>query len=415
MKKVLLGTLAVLTLAACSKDEVIQQNPNDAISFSVTTNKAVSRAADGYCNKSLPTTFKVWANVSETEAGGTITYKPYFSGDEYVQDGSTSTYKNKTINRYWPNEKVSFFACKNATPTWKADNSTLVVNNFTVNPTLSEQVDFIYATVKEASKPLATAPDKTQKINFRHALSQIEFAAINENTKIHVEISSVSVKNVYNNGNFEFPTESTVNNIAGAVTGNIHNPLPSDQTIANQGKWTVSTASKGNYTADLGTPAVVVKSTSTSLTVTDPADQEWNPNTMYLMPYGKKATEYIPIWDGTGKATDSNAAYFQINAKIWNVAATTDATPGTVNKTTDLVLYNGDIAVKMPDNTVWEQGKRYVYTFKFTKTGNGGSNPTTGDPVLTPITLEVTVDDFVDGFPYTDGDKTIDGTVNMNK
>ena len=133
------------------------------------------------------------------------------------------------------------------------------------------------------------------------------------------------------------------------------------------------------------------------------------------MPYGKKATEYIPIWDGTGKATDSNAAYFQINAKIWNVAATTDATPGTFSPTTDLVLYNGDIAVKMPDNTVWEQGKRYVYTFKFTKTGNGGSNPTTGDPVLTPITLEVTVDDFVDGFPYTDGDKTIDGTVNMNK
>ena len=44
MKKVLLGTLAVLTLTACSKDEVIQQNPNDEITFSVVTNKAVSRA-----------------------------------------------------------------------------------------------------------------------------------------------------------------------------------------------------------------------------------------------------------------------------------------------------------------------------------------------------------------------------------
>ena len=63
MKKVLLGTLAVLTLAACSKDEVVQQNPNDAITFSVVTNKAVSRAADGYCNKSLPGDFQVWAEV----------------------------------------------------------------------------------------------------------------------------------------------------------------------------------------------------------------------------------------------------------------------------------------------------------------------------------------------------------------
>lgn len=396
MKKVLLGTLAVLTLAACSKDEVIQQNPNDEISFSVTTNKAVSRAADGYCNKSLPTTFNVWANIKV--AGTPDTYKQYFSGDEYKQDGSTSTYKNTTINRYWPNEKVSFFACKNATPTWKADNSTLVVNNFTVNPTLSEQVDFIYATVKEASKPLATAPDKTQKINFRHALSQIEFAAINENTKIHVEISSVSVMNVYKQGNFEFPTESTDHNYEGTVSGSIHNPLPSDQTIAHQGTWTVTTSSTDNYTATLGT-AVEVKSTSTSLTVTDPADQEWNSNTMYLMPYGDASATpavYIPIWDGTGKPGASNAAYFKINAKIWNIASTTDSTPGTVNKTTDLVLYDGDIYVKLPNNSIWEQGKRYVYTFKFTTKGDGGTD-SEGNPVLTPITLDVTVDDFVDG------------------
>ena len=265
-------------------------------------------------------------------------------------------------------------------------------------------MDFIYATVKGATKPAA---DKTQKINFRHALSQIEFAAINENTKIHVEISSVSVMNVYNKGNFEFPTESTVNNIPGTVDGNIHNPLPSDQTIEKQGTWTVTTTSTDSYTANLGTPAVVVKSTSTSLTVTDPADQEWNPNTMYLMPYGKKAIDpalgvYIPIWDGTGKATESDEAYFQIKAQIWNVAATTDATPGTFDPTTDLVLYNGDIAVKMPDNTVWEQGKRYVYTFIFTPDGNGGynpdpTNPSTPEPVLVPIKLSVTVDDFVDG------------------
>ncbi|MDY5118466.1 MAG: hypothetical protein SPE65_00585, partial [Muribaculaceae bacterium] len=80
--------------------------------------------------------------------------------------------------------------------------------------------------------------------------------------------------------------------------------------------------------------------------------------------------------------------------------------PGTVNKTTDLVLYDGEIAVKMPDNTVWEQGKRYVYTFVFTTDGNGGSDPSTGDPVLTPITLDVTVDDFVDG----NADKDVDMT-----
>lgn len=399
MKKVLLGTLAVLTLAACSKDEVIQQNPNDEISFSVTTNKAMSRAANGYCNKSLPDKFNVWANIKV--AGEPVSYKPYFSGDEYKQDETTPTkYINTTINRYWPNEKVSFFACKNASPVWKDDKSTLVVNNFTVEHDVTKQVDFIYATVKEASKPLATAPDKNLKINFRHALSQIEFAAINENTKIHVEISSVSVMNVYNKGNFEFPTESTDHNYKGTVSGSIHNPLPSDPTIANQGTWKVSTGATDtdSYTATLASD-VVVGSTSTPLTVTDPADQEWNSNTMYLMPYGDASASpavYIPIWDGTGKPGSSTAAYFKIKAQIWNIAKTTDTTPGAVDKSTDLVLYNGDIYVKLPNNSVWEQGKRYVYTFKFTTKGDGGTD-SNGNPVLTPVTLDVTVDDFVDG------------------
>ena len=393
MKKVLLGTLAVLTLAACSKDEVIQQNPNDEISFTAVTNKAVSRAADGYCNKSLPTSFKVWANVKDG------TYKPYFSGDEFKKkDGTESVYENKDVSRYWPSMAVNFFACVNAEPDWKSDKSTLVVTDFTVKKTLNEQVDFIYATVKEASKPAADAVDKTQKINFRHALSQIEFMAKNENSKIYVEISSVSVMNVYNKGNFEFPTESTDHNYKGTVSGSIHNHLPSDPTIANQGTWDVNTSSTDDYTASF-TAVEVAYNANPSLTVTDAADKEYNANTMYLMPYGKQDPStpvYIPNWNGSGIPA-ADKAYFQITAKIWNVAATTDLTAGSVNKETDVVLYNGEIAVKIPDNSIWEQGKRYVYTFTFTKTGNGGTDPGTGKEVLIPITLDVTVDDFVDG------------------
>ena len=75
MKKVLLGTLAVLTLAACSKDEVIQQNPNDEITFSVVTNKAVSRAADGYCNNAKPKDFQVWAEVGNKNYSADVMIK----------------------------------------------------------------------------------------------------------------------------------------------------------------------------------------------------------------------------------------------------------------------------------------------------------------------------------------------------
>lgn len=392
MKKVLFVALSVLSLAACSKEEVIQQKHHDDISFIAVTNKAVSRSIDGYCNKSMPESFKVWANIKDGESA----YKPYFAGDVYKKKDDSSIYENKDVVRYWPNVTVNFFACLNATPDWKADKSTIVVTDFTVDNDVTKQVDFIYATVKEASKPAPDAIDKAQKINFRHALSQIEFMAKNDNSKIYVEISSVKVKNVFNQGTFEFPKESTVINIPGTVDGSIHNPLPGDQTISNQGTWTINASSKDSYTASFPTVPVAYNE-NPSLTVTDPAGKEFNENTMYLMPYGVKNTTFMPTWDGTGKPTESADAYFQITAKIWNVAATTDITPGTVNKTTDIVLYDGEIAIKMPTKTVWEQGKRYVYTFTFTKKGNGGSNPDSGNEVLTPITLNVTVDDFVNG------------------
>lgn len=129
MKKVLLGTLAVLTLAACSKDEVIQQNPNDEITFSVVTNKAVSRAFDGYCNNSTPAEMKVSAIYTDGTTDP-ITWKPYFTNDTYEKkDNSDKAEKDYVIkggvNRYWPDlgetedgVKMKFFAMVNATPTW---------------------------------------------------------------------------------------------------------------------------------------------------------------------------------------------------------------------------------------------------------------------------------------------------------
>ena len=65
-------------------------------------------------------------------------------------------------------------------------------------------------------------------------------------------------------------------------------------------------------------------------------------------------------------------------------------------KSRSSVLHDGKIAVPIPASTTWEDGLRYVYTFNFTTTGTGGVDPGTGKPVLTPIELTVTVDDFVD-------------------
>ena len=105
---------------------------------------------------------------------------------------------------------------------------------------------------------------------------------------------------------------------------------------------------------------------------------------MYLIPQA-----VANIWNGTD-APASTDAYFLLTAKIYNVAGTE------VVKDKDVVLHEGPIAVPIPASTTWEDGLRYVYTFNFTTYGTGGVDPGTGDPVLAPITLSVTVDDFVD-------------------
>ena len=150
--------------------------------------------------------------------------------------------------------------------------------------------------------------------------------------------------------------------------------------------------------------------TGTSLTVTDPTEKEYNTNTMYLLP------QQLESWNRTttpiATSPSNTDTYFLVKAKIWNIA---DA--GGVYNASDVLLWGTDktsmsatgakdIAIPAPA-TKWEPGKRYVYTFKFTKTGEGGADPSTGKDVLIPITLEIKVDDFVNG--------GVDDPVNMSK
>ncbi|MDD6006921.1 MAG: fimbrillin family protein [Bacteroidales bacterium] len=399
MKKVLLGTLAVLTLAACSKDEVVQQNPNDAISFTATTGKAISRAADGYCNNDMPDNFQVWANVPVGSGSG---YKPYFSGDQFDRDGSTKNYLNNGEYRYWPNSAINFFACKNASkasafePEWKSDYSTLVVEDFTVEDDVDKQVDFIYAVQNVAAKP----DDGQTTINFRHALSQIEFQARNENTKLYVEISGVSVCKVKNRGTFTFPETSTEDKVGQHNSGSygddvslkVHGEWSDPTTPADIKTYSITTRKDDDSDGEVKKIAGNNTPTNISLTATDPSSQEYNKNTMYLLP--QTLTAWAP--SAGHKAEDQDNAYFLVKCKIFNVA-----NPATgYQQATDVLLWPAtdtyaDVAI--PFSATWEAGKRYVYTFVFTDKGNGGYDPDNSKDVLVPIKLDVTVDDFVKG------------------
>ena len=369
-KHLVLGALAVLSLAACTKSEVVELNKGNEISLTAVTGKNLTKAADGYCNKAMPADFAVWAATDG---------KKYFEAQTYTRDGSTNTYKS-TNARYWPTTDVDFFAAKNyggsATLT-ATDPTSLAVADYTVPTTVADQKDFIYAVKKGAKKA-----DGAAALNFRHALSQIEFQAKNSNSGIYVEVTGVAVKQVYSKGNFSVNV-ATTNNFVDHTLG-----AADVDNRSGRCTWAGQDA-KADYAISFA--AVPLESTATSLSVTDPVDQEYNDNTMYLIPQAVPDLWVVPTPPTTPTPVPATGkAYFEITAKIWNVAG------ATVDKGNDVVLHDGKIAVPIPASTTWQDGLRYVYTFNFTTYGTGGVDPGTGDPVLTPIELTVYVDDFVD-------------------
>ena len=221
-------------------------------------------------------------------------------------------------------------------------------------------------------------------------LSQIEFQAQNLNSKIFVKIDGVSVKQVYSVGDFSVNVE-TANNYEDTDHEFGTTPVDPDPRVGRC-KWE-NQGTKTSY--DVTFDLTSVSSSATSLTVTDESGKEYNGNTMYLLP------QTLTAWNKSVAAADPSQtnSYFIVNALIYNMP-TPSSTPE------EQVVVWGDnssgswktkpIAIPVPASTTWEDGKRYVYTFVFTTTGNGGYDPTTNDPVLTPITLKVTVDDFVD-------------------
>ncbi|MGM9856885.1 MAG: fimbrillin family protein [Candidatus Limisoma sp.] len=379
MKKVLFGAMAALTLVACSNDEVTDVTKSKEIKFNVTAGKAVTRAADGYCNAAKPADFDVWARQANIN---------YFAATNFKLSDGQWVINDATL-RYWPETgTLDFFAMKNynGTVTWDATSPTapLTVADYTVEDAVENQKDFIYAVS-------AGVMNKTvAELNFRHALSQIEFQAKNDNKNIYVEITGVKVVNVANKGTLTLPTATTDNNfedhlngVNGSYNANVKGTWVTTPIATSKATYTM-VATNGNAAT---TAEVLGNNTAVGITTANATSKEYSNQTLYVMP------QTVEAWNGTGKPSQAAEAYFALTCKIWNVAA------GDGSQDKSVLVWDGtskDIAVCIPAGTVWEQGKRYVYTFNFTKGGNGGIDPE-GNPVFTAIKLSVTVDDFAAG------------------
>lgn len=398
-KNYLWGICAVLALSSCSQDEVVSV-PQTGISYSVVTDKA-SRAQDVFCNNIKPDHFYVSAVVGD---------KAYFTKDllnkndknEYEQDAS----------RYWPEEgSLDFYAYANGN---KVNDTPAEVNfslaekkitDYEVGTTVADQKDLIYAVQVDKEKP--ANKDQKVSLNFRHALSQIVFQAWNKNPNIYVEISGVEIHNVSNKGDFTFPSKATDGNI-------VDHDQNGENTFAEdtQGTWLLASETN-DYAVNFATAIPVAYNETTKVnltnnkifTSTEDTDANERPDgydfsqAMLLLPQGTTGSPVAALdkttvteWGVDKLRATTTGAFFFVTCKIWNVAD-----PEKGKQDSDVLVYSDEKEAKeilIPIEIVWNQGHKYVYTFIFDKHGNGGTDPDDGDPVLIPITYEITVDDF---------------------
>ena len=370
MKRIIFGAMAAAAMLSCAKEQVIEQNrANDEITFSIVAENQ-TKAEAVYCANNLLPEFDVCATYTKY---GEATAQWYFQNDNIAMvDGA---WVNQTTTRYWSaNGTHDFYAIYNGTMNVSAIDATPAAPtvNFTPATTVADQKDLLYAVTKgheKSNNPVA--------LNFRHALSQIEFKAKNTNAQLYVEIEGVQVGQTPGVGVFTYPSVATDVNFEDHTQAGTH--------AYTTGTWTYNTPT--DYAVAF-TDAVPVVGDDTPVGLTISTDKTNVTNSMLLIP---ATTEK---WTPADAETEFDGTYLAVNCRIYNVAGTSYAA-------SDVCLHDGWAVI--PVAFEWEPGKKYIYTFVFGE-GNGGYEggeyPTpdpSDDPVLTPITYTVTVDDFQKG------------------
>ena len=418
-KSLFLVAIAATALASCTSDELVQVNNGNEIKFAIAADND-SRAATVFCNANLMPGFQVYAGYQNNGAWSTFIEEDLIT---VLSDGKCT----QSETRYWPEEgTLDFYGLVNLNGdgytlesasnlddqiTWGVE--TPVVNDFTPNTDVTKQTDLLYAVA--TGKSSSSAP---VLMNFRHALSQIEFRAKNDNPALQVFVSAVRIGQTYAKGSYTLPKLSTEDNLVDHTVDKDDDYAAAHEN-ANRGTWAVNTNEKADYYVPFNEVSVAYGTTQDLTISTDGA--QTNNNSLLLIP-AMEAGSATTAWDpASDNNTAYNGTYIAVYCKILNVAG------DSYDAATDVAVLHEGWAV-IPASFKWKQGKKYIYTINFTKGGNGGYEETpvdpskpevpgtpTDTPVLTGIEFQVTVDDFLYGDKYeNDMDTNSTETVAIN-
>jgi len=214
VKVILFAGAAVLALAACSKNEVVETNDH-AIGFSNYAPKVVDGRADATFvngNDLVSDQKFVVYGYNQKAADFSKTLNPTFMpGVEVTYKGgntlATAGNNEYSPTRYWPkdeaNNKLAFYAYYPVS-TYVVPTVTAGLGSYTVtvdtNP--SKNVDFLVADLVMDQAYSKTNKTGAVMLNFRHQLAKVQFL-VNTNVKdekTKVTLNSLTVKQVKTTG-----------------------------------------------------------------------------------------------------------------------------------------------------------------------------------------------------------------------
>ncbi len=197
MKKLFfLMSIAAVAMTSCSNDESLSINRGEEISFRSAMGTRGSETAIG--NLQGADGFLVTAlNAEKTGA--------YFDKVAFTYEEGTYT---SSTDYYWPanDEALNFYA-------WYPGDSispelasgTGMTFNYTVADAIANQLDVVVADALDKKKPVDNAG---VSLTFKHALSQIEIMAKNDNAAYTVKVKSVKIAQIPSTGTgFSVKTE----------------------------------------------------------------------------------------------------------------------------------------------------------------------------------------------------------------
>ena len=360
---------ASLALASCSNDETLDTGNQKGISFRTVAglNSRVAEITQNNLKGMSVTAFENGADAA------------YFTDVNYTREGQTNTFVSNPEYNWLRGKTLNFLALATSADAWDAaktvtfDKATntykTVLTDYTPDADISKHQDLMIGTASGTENNAANGLDLTLK----HILSQIEVRAKNTNAAYVYSIKGVRIVAVKGTGTYT-STEMT--------------------------PWNFKVASKVKYE--------VVYDDAKELTAEGMSVMKTEGDNAMLIP--QLVTGWIASSGSTANDFDSyiGGTYISLLLNVKSALSGKYIYPA---GSTEAAKTYGWAAVST-NNTVWESGKKYIYTLDLSNgcgsvdpvdpgtgvTPDGTKDPEKGDKIFgDPIKFDVTVAGWADG------------------